>query len=45
MPVTISASTPDRDVVSGAVVGKLPIIVDGAYQVSEGDPVRTAASK
>jgi RND family efflux transporter MFP subunit len=45
VPVTISASTPDRDVVSGGIVGRLPIIVDGAYQVSEGDPVRTGASK
>jgi RND family efflux transporter MFP subunit len=45
IPVTIAASTADRDVVSGGIIANRPVIVDGAYQVSEGDRVRAGVQK
>ncbi len=43
--VELLASTPERDVVSGPVAPGLPLILDGAYQVADGDAVRTSAAK
>jgi RND family efflux transporter MFP subunit len=45
VPVTLLATTPAKDAVSGAIVPTAPLIVDGAYQVADGDPVRTGAAQ
>jgi len=45
VPVRITASAGDRDVAYGAIVAGLPVIVEGAYQVAEGDPVRIGTAK
>nr|WP_208413614.1 efflux RND transporter periplasmic adaptor subunit [Sphingomonas leidyi] len=45
VPVQLLASTPERDVVSGPVAPGQPLILDGAYQVADGDAVRTSAAK
>jgi len=39
--VRIALSSPDGDVVQGPLVPSHPLIVDGAYQVSDGDAVRS----
>ena len=41
VPVTLSLSSPTSDVVQGAIDPARPLIVDGAYQVSDGDAVRS----
>lgn len=41
VPVSIVLSSPSGDVVQGALVSSRPLIVDGAYQVSDGDTVRS----
>ncbi len=40
VPVQIRLSTPEGDVVDGAIDASRPIIVEGAYQVNDGDAVR-----
>ncbi|WP_395337402.1 efflux RND transporter periplasmic adaptor subunit [Novosphingobium sp. BL-8H] len=40
VPVQIRLSTPQGDVVEGAIDAGRPIIVEGAYQVNDGDAVR-----
>lgn len=42
VPVTIRLSSDKGDVVDGALDARRPLIVDGAYQVSDGDVVRRA---
>lgn len=42
VPVTILLASDAGDVVSGAIVPQRRLIVDGAYQVSDGDSVRWA---
>ncbi len=41
VPVTLTLSAPGGDVVQGALDPTKPLIVDGAYQVSDGDAVRS----
>lgn len=43
-PVTILLSSPSGDVLDGPLDPAHPLIVDGAYQVSEGDAVRSGGS-
>lgn len=45
VPVKILVSTPERDVVAGRATAGLPLVVDGAYQLSDGDAVRTGEAK
>jgi RND family efflux transporter MFP subunit len=45
VPVTVRATTADKDVVSGAIVPNLPLIVDGAYQIEDGDAVQVGAAQ
>jgi RND family efflux transporter MFP subunit len=40
VPITLRLSSDKGDVVDGALVANRPLIVDGAYQVSDGDAVR-----
>ncbi|MDG6745508.1 efflux RND transporter periplasmic adaptor subunit, partial [Staphylococcus aureus] len=40
VPVAIRQSSDKGDVVAGALDARLPLIVDGAYQVNDGDAVR-----
>lgn len=42
VPVTVRLSSDKGDVVDGALDARRPLIVDGAYQVSDGDAVRRA---
>lgn len=42
VPVQVSLSSDAGDVVQGALDGGKPLIVDGAYQVNDGDAVRRA---
>lgn len=41
VPVRVLVATPQRDVVAGTLDPGKPLIVDGAYQVADGDRVRT----
>ncbi|WP_308814768.1 efflux RND transporter periplasmic adaptor subunit [Sphingomonas sp. GV3] len=41
VPVSIVVDGPEDDLVSGNLVSSDPVIVDGAYQLGDGDPVRT----
>lgn len=41
IPVTILSSGLKTDLVEGALDRRLPLVVDGAYQVADGTPVRT----
>lgn len=45
VPVKILVSTPDSDVVSGQVANGMPMVVDGAYQLSDGDAVSMSDAK
>jgi RND family efflux transporter MFP subunit len=40
VPVTVALASDDGDVLTGAIDPHLPLIVDGAYQVNDGDAVR-----
>lgn len=42
VPVTIDVAQPDNDLLSGNLDARAPLIVDGAYQLADGDRVRTA---
>jgi hypothetical protein len=42
VPVAVMVSTPETDVVEGAIQPGRLLIVDGAYQVADGDAVRAA---
>lgn len=41
VPVTVVVPDPDRDLVTGAIDPSKPLIVSGAYQVEDGNAVRT----
>lgn len=41
VPVRVLVTTPQQDLVSGPLDPRRPLIVDGAYQVADGDKVRT----
>lgn len=45
VPVAVLVAGANRDCVSGAVDPRAPLIVDGAYQAGDGDPVRTSAPR
>ncbi len=45
VPVKVIVSTPDSDVVSGQMARGMPLVVDGAYQLSDGDAVRMGDAK
>lgn len=45
VPVSVVASDGHHDTVAGGIDAALPIIVDGAYQVSDGDAIRQGAAK
>ncbi|WP_298670715.1 efflux RND transporter periplasmic adaptor subunit [uncultured Sphingomonas sp.] len=40
VPVTVDVARPDNDLVSGKLDARAPLIVDGAYQLGDGDAVR-----
>jgi RND family efflux transporter MFP subunit len=43
--VKVLVSTPESDVVFGQVVAGMPLVVDGAYQLSDGDAVHVGDAK
>ena len=45
VPVTLLLSQADRDVVTGPVDANAALIVDGAYQVADGDAVRVGPAR
>lgn len=45
VPVELIVSQADRDAVAGPLDPAAALIVDGAYQVTDGDPVRTGAAR
>ncbi|WEK42490.1 MAG: efflux RND transporter periplasmic adaptor subunit [Candidatus Sphingomonas colombiensis] len=45
VPVTVEVSHPDNDLVSGRIDPNARLIVDGAYQLADGDAVRVARSR
>lgn len=45
VPITVAASDGTRDSVTGTLDPQAPVIVAGAYQVADGDAVRTRAIK
>jgi RND family efflux transporter MFP subunit len=40
VPVTVALASDDGDVLTGPIDPRLPLVVDGAYQVNDGDAVR-----
>ncbi|WP_298670764.1 efflux RND transporter periplasmic adaptor subunit [uncultured Sphingomonas sp.] len=42
VPVTVEVARPDNDLVGGSLDPRAPLIVDGAYQLADGDAVRVA---
>jgi RND family efflux transporter MFP subunit len=45
VPVTVAASEGARDAVTGPLDANAPVVVQGAYQLSDGDAVRTAGGR
>lgn len=45
VPVTVVVDDAADDLVSGDLAAGAPVIVDGAYQLADGDPVRTGGAR
>jgi multidrug efflux pump subunit AcrA (membrane-fusion protein) len=43
--VAIDVARPDNDLLSGNIDARAPLIVDGAYQLADGDAVRVQRSR
>jgi RND family efflux transporter MFP subunit len=45
VPVSVVVDGTADDLVDGALTSEAPVIVDGAYQLTDGDPVRTGGAR